>query len=133
MKRIAILAGLILMNFTLAYADILADGSNTFTTDTKTVVISTTCALPTQLLTVDNFLTRTWIVNQSTWTNLLISTSSVGISTNSYMIQPTPNIGSVFSPDGPMVPYWGQLFGCSTSTVSGLNTVPTNVSVLRTK
>lgn len=111
------------------YADILADGSNVFSSDTKTVAISTTCTSPTQIATFDSYITRTWIVNPSSWTNLYISTVSVNMSTGTFFVPPS----TVFSPDGPAVPFWGQLYACSSATVSGLNITAQNASIMRAK
>jgi hypothetical protein len=129
MKRGILFFSLVLIS-RMVWADITADGSNIFTTDSRTVLVSTNCATPTQICTVDNFITRTWIVNPSTWTNVYLSTTSVSVSSNSFFV-PT---STVFTPDGPQVPFWGQLFACSSATLTGVG-VPVSmpVSVLREK
>ena len=114
------------------HADIAADGSNIFTGDSKTVQISTTMAAPTQILTVDNFVTRTWIVNTSTFT-MFISTVSTNLTTNSPSIPPCAvNTTCVpWTPDGPIVPYWGAMFAVLSGTATP--TGSDSISVLRLK
>lgn len=134
MRRLAAMLFLMLSP-TLLVADIPSDGAVTFTSDTKTVVnVSTTTTSPTQLCTRDSYLTRTWIVNLSTFT-LLISTSSSNLTSTSFGIPPSGTAGfpgTPFSPDGPTVPYWGSIFGVLTGS-SATSANGNNVGVLRTK
>lgn len=106
MKRISMkkLIALLLCLSPFAQADILADGSLTFGVDTKSVTISTTSASPTQIFINDPYVTRSWIINDSTYTLFISSVTT--ISTGSFAIPPS----TVFSPDGPAVPYWGPLW-----------------------
>lgn len=118
----------------IARADIQADGANIFTSDTRTLNVSTVLATPTQILTEDSFITRTWIVNNSSFT-VLLSTVSTGFNSgNGGTFQLPPCVTNTsclaWSPDGPMVPYWGQMFAVQLGT--GTSTVPT-LSVLREK
>jgi hypothetical protein len=117
-----------------SWADIPADGSNMFTSDTKSMNLSTNTASPTQILTQDSFITRTWIVNNSSF-SILISTVSVGMTSGNgggFLIPPcvTSTSCQPWSPDGPTVPYWGQLYAVQLGT--GPSTTPT-ISVLREK
>ncbi len=112
-----------------SYADIPSDGSNTFTSDTKQYVnVSTTAASPTQIMTVDNYITRGYVVNWSTNTLYISSATPMNTST-AYAIQPSATAGQPnmvpFTLDGPQIPYWGSLYAVlgGTSTAANGNTV----------
>lgn len=133
MKRLLTLGFLLLPVSAFAWSTV--DGSKTMTVGSGQFVnISTTTSQPTKLMDYDSFVTRTWITNFSTFT-LLISTSSTNLTSNSFGIPPSGTAGfpgTPFSPDGPMSPYQGPIYGVllgSSTTSFGAN----NVGVMRTK
>lgn len=109
------------------HADAPADGAVTMSADSKALTVSSTTVSPTQILSRESFILRTWIVNTSTFP-VFISTFTHSFSTATEMQIPA---STTFSPDGPIVPYWGPLFGVlgGTSAANGGN----NITILRTK
>lgn len=108
-----------------------AVGSLTFGNDTRQVAVSTNCATPTQILTNDSFVSHTFVINNSTWTNLLISSASTAISNTANFFVPA---SSTFSPDGPQDAFDGAMWACSTATVSGVQAANVaKVGVFRAK
>src|ERR1700759_3466116 len=72
-----------------------------FTTDTWTVAVSTTAASPTQLCSYNASAQRTYIVNASTF-SIAISSTSSGISTTTSFLIPGVTAGNspvIWSPD----------------------------------
>lgn len=130
MKKALFVLGII-ANFAALGHAVSSPGSLTFQTDTKQVAVSTNCALPTQILTKDSFISHTFVVNNSSWTNLLISSASTSISTTANFFVPA---SSSFSPDGPADAFDGAMWACSTPTVSGIQAANVaNVGVFRAK
>lgn len=129
MKRLIYFLPLLLATF--ARADILADGSNVFNPDSKQVTLSSSAV--TQIMTFDNFLTRSYLINPSTWTDVCIGTvsASVAIATSTWVSVPP---GCIFSMDGPTIPWWGAIWAilCPGPGQTGPITSQT-VSVMRTK
>ena len=131
MKKI-FLTVLLMIGSTWSFADIGADGAQSLSNDSRTIVVTTNTASPTQLLTNEPFTVRTWITNYSTFT-LFLSTASQSITTSSNSVTgimipgatTAGTVGTVWSPDGPMVPYWGPLYGVlgGTSTATNGNAV----------
>lgn len=103
----------------------------TFTTDTRTVAISSNSAAPTQILTKDGTAQRTWIVNNSVF-SIFISSVSNNLSTSASFFIPgigTPgNAPVIWSPDGELAPFAGQLFAISSATP-----VAQSISIFRSK
>lgn len=110
--------------------------SFTFDKDSKQVVVSTTAASPTQILTQTSYVNRTVITNPTAF-NLYLSSGpgTVAISTNvaaggAFFIPPF----NAFSPDGPNDPFEGAMWAVlgSTGTVPGAVAVSTgSIGVLR--
>lgn len=127
MKRFV--ASLLIIAFVSAQllADIAADGSLIFNGDSKQVTITSFSA--TQVMTNDPYITRSYIINPSTWSSICISSTSV-ISTSLVPFVP-PN--TVFSMDGPSIPWWGPLWAEVCNLLGGGQPVAQTISVLRTK
>lgn len=127
MKKIAYILAVIANFAAMGYADAPADGAVTFGTDSKALTVSSTTVSPTQILSRDPYVLRTWIINTST--NTLI------VSTFSHTMNPATDVNipgsTIFSPDGPQVPYWGPMFAVLNGTSSATN--GSNISILRTK
>lgn len=89
--------------------------TNRFTSDTGCVVLSTTPASPTQILSTDSTVKRTVVVNPTaelvfvSYNNTTISTSTA--SGNFYI-----PANSSWSPDGPLDPYIGSMWAVQTGT-----------------
>lgn len=112
MKRIWF--GILISCSTLSWAWGPPDGSLVITSDTRTVSVSTAQASPTQLLTRDSFIQRTWIMNYSSCTLFVSSTSTSVSFATSFQIPAFSTAGpSYFSPDGVNAPFWGALWGAS--------------------
>ena len=105
------------------------DWSLAMTGDTRTVTLSTTTASPTQILTKDSNVQRTWIVNASTFT-IFISSVSNNLSTSTSFGIPGVSAGqaaNIWTPDGVNAPYEGQMFAVA-NTQS-----PPQISIFRSK
>lgn len=118
----------------VVHADILADGGLQTSIDTKlNVNVSTTSGAGTQICVNDAYFTRTWIVNFSSQT-LFISTSAATTTTTSFGIPGSATAGTAgapFTPDGPVVPWWGPIFAVLNATSTAPN--GNSVAVFRTK
>lgn len=127
-KVIFTLISILLGNITL-FAWNPPDASLTFDEDSRTVTMSTTTTSPTRILIRDGSVQRTWIVNTSTFT-IFVSSSSSNVSTStSFGIPGTPTNATpvIWSPDGVNSPYAGDLWGVA-STQS-----PPSISIFRSK
>lgn len=116
----------------VSFADMFEQGAVGFTGDTRQVVVSSNTAAPTQILTRDSYIRRTWITNTSSFTVLLSSVSTGFNSNTTYALAPcvTADSCAPWSPDGPNVVYWGPMFAVQLGTsVTTSNTI----SVMRTK
>jgi hypothetical protein len=104
------------------------DWSQTMTGDSKTLTISTTTSSPTQILTKDSYVQRTYIVNTSTFT-IFISSVSSNISTTTSFGIPGVSAGSsvIFTPDGTNAPYEGAMWAVTTGQT------PPSISIFRSK
>lgn len=108
------------------------DWSLGMTGDTKTVTLSTTVASPTQILTKDSNVQRTWIVNASTFSIFISSVSnniSTTTATTSFQI-PGVSAGqaaNIWTPDGTNAPYNGAMWAVATTQS------PPQISIFRSK
>lgn len=105
------------------------DQSLTLTTDSRTLTISTTPTSPTLLLTKDSWIQRNFIINNSSFT-LFLGTTSTSVSTNTAFGIPGyfgTNNSLIFSPDGVNAPWGGALYGVL------LSSQPESVSIFRSK
>ena len=129
MKRLIILAGLILAAG-YARADFGSDGANIFNSDSKQVAITTYTV--TQIMTTDSYIQRSYLINPSTWTSVCISSYSATVV---YSTTTAPSIppNTIFSPDGPNVPWWGPLWAIVCNGPGQTAAVSQTISVLRTK
>ncbi len=132
MKRIVLILTGILGLAGVSHAGLFEQGSVNFSTDTRIVVVSSGTANPTKILSRDSYIYSTQIINNTSFYVYVSTTSTVSFS-SSFAIPPcaaTTNCPP-WSPDGPMVPYWGQMYAViqGTSTTSLGNTI----SVFRTK
>lgn len=101
-----------------------------FSTETRSVSVSSTPTKPTLLFSQESYIQRTWIINPSSFT-IYIATSNVSISTTSNFGIPGVTAGNtptIFSPDGVNSPFTGQLWG-----VSGDVAPPPSIKVFRSK
>lgn len=126
-KRFALIFTVILMISGLSQADAPTDGMITLATDSGAFKISSTTVSPTQILTRQPYIQRTYIINTSTFT-LLFSTFSHTMSQTTDINIPA---STVFSPDGPTVPYWGPGFAVIVGTSSSAS--GNFISVFRAK
>lgn len=128
MKRLICLLPLILAS--LAWADIASDGSNVFNPDSKQVLLSTSAV--TQVMNYDSFLTRSYLINPSTWTDVCISTvtASVAIATSTWVSVPP---SCIFSMDGPTVPWWGAIWAIICPGPGQTTATSQTISIMRTK
>lgn len=114
------------------YADIQADGSNIFNADSHQVTITSFSA--TQVMSVDPFITRSYLINPSTWSAVCISSNSTITTTVAPIIPPnTSGSGTIFAMDGPSIPWWGALFAQACSPLNSSQLTVQTISVLRTK
>lgn len=129
MKRFLIWLGVILSCSTCIWAWNPSDGALVFTPDTRTLTISTTPASPTQILTRDSYIARTWIVNPSTC-SVFLSSSSASASTSNFKIYGTTATtgATYFTPDGVNTPWWGAMWA-----FSSCGGTPPEISIFRTK
>lgn len=104
------------------------------TGDTKTVTLSTTPTSPTQILTRDSYVQRTYIINNSSFT-IFFSTVSTILSTSttngSFSVKGNSTAtggATIFSPDGVNSPYQGPMWAASETTAS-----PPSISIFRSK
>lgn len=132
MKKCFIWIGIILSCTTFLHAWNPPDFTLGATGDTKTVTLSTTNSSPTQILTRDAYVQKTWIVNASTF-SIFVSTLSTNISTTTVPISfQIPGVSSgqtanIWSPDGVNSPYNGPLWA-----VAATQSPPT-ISIWRSK
>lgn len=103
-----------------------------FSTQTRSVALSSNPATPTLLFTREPGVQRTWIVNPSSYT-IFVATSNVAFSTTTFFGIPgvTPGAGAadvIFSPDGVNAPFAGPLYG-----VSGNQATPPTIRIFRAK
>lgn len=132
MKRLLMWIGVSLSCTTFLRAWNPPDFTLGATGDTKTVTLSTTVASPTQILTRDSYVQRTYIVNASTF-SIFVSTLSTNISTTTVPISfqiPGVSAGqaaNIWSPDGVNSPYNGPLWGMATTQS------PPSISIWRSK
>lgn len=122
--------GLIFMVPGLTFAWGPPDFAVNFSTETRSVSVSSTPTKPTLLFSQEPYIQRTWIINPSSYT-IYIATSNVSISTSSNFGIPGVTAGNtptIFSPDGVNSPYTGQLWG-----VSGDIATPPSIKVFRSK
>lgn len=106
-----------------------SDGALIFTPDTRTLSISILAATPTQILTRDSYVARTWIVNSSTCAVFLSSSATSGSLSTNFQIagSSTSLTPTVFTPDGVNTPWWGPMWA-----FSNCGAQPT-LSIFRTK
>lgn len=129
MKKILLLMlPLMFLGVGVSFSDMPSDGMVTANSESKTINISSTTSSPTQILSDNQFIQRTWLVNLSS-NPVMISTFSHTFVFGSEMEIPG---STVFSPDGPQVPYWGPLFAVQTATSTALPT-SNSISVMRFK
>jgi len=130
MKKFLVWVGVSLSCMTYVNGDNSSSGANTFTAQSRQVVISTNLATPTNLFQKDSYVQRTWIVNTST-VAIYISTTNVTISSSvHFAIPPTvANTNAIpFTLDGPTAPYMGPIWAAGNQAGE-----PVTISVLRTK
>lgn len=128
--KIFTLIGVLLGNVGLALAWNPPDYSLTLDADTRAVAVSTGVAAPTRLLIKDTGIQRNYIVNTTTAT-IYISSTTAGISAaNAFGIPGVGTVGNapvIWSPDGVASPFAGDLYG-----VANTNTQPT-IYIFRSK
>lgn len=116
---------LVLALMSVAYV-VYAGTSLSLTTDSRTTTVSTLLGSPTQILTLQPFSNRTYIINNST-IPVIISTFTKVMSSTTDMVIPG---SATFSPDGVNYPYGGPMFAAFTSTA----TAPGNsLTIFRSK
>lgn len=132
MKRFTLIFTGILGLAGIAHAGLFEQGSVTVSTDTRNVTISSNTAAATKILSRDSYVYSTQLTNNTSFFILLSTSPSTFNTATYYTLAPctTTNCQS-WSPDGPMVPYWGAMWAVQigTSTTSTGNTI----SVFRTK
>lgn len=128
MKRLLLVLTLLLP--CLSYADLSDKGSETFDADTTKITL--TSSTVTQIMVRDSFIRRTFIVNPSTFAYVCISSfaATVAISSTSQAAIP-PNF--TFTPDGPVVPYWGPMWAALCDMIAPPPSASQKISVFRTK
>lgn len=131
MRRFVLILTGILGCAALSHADMFEQGAIGFTSDTRQVFISSNTAAPTQILTRDSYIRRTWIINNSSFTVLLSTVSNTFNATSVASIPPcvTNDSCTPWTPDGPTVPYWGPMY----AVMLGTATTNNSLSVFRTK
>ncbi len=131
MKRIVLILTGILGLAGVSHAGMFEQGAVNFSTDTRTVVVSSGTGNPTKILSRDSYVYSTWLINNTSFFVFLSTTSTVNTSTSFSLPPCTTSNCPAWSPDGPTVPYWGQMYAVilGTSSTSTGNTM----SILRTK
>lgn len=105
------------------------DNSSIMTSNSRTVSVSTISSSYTLLLNKDSFIQQNLIINLSTCTVFLSSTTT-GITTSSFGIPPSStSYLSQFSPDGVNSPWGGALYGLSNCA----GTSSSQVTIFRSK
>lgn len=131
MRRLTWLIGLLGLA-SMVHAWMFEQGSLTFTTDTKQIQVSSITTSPTQILTRDSYINRTWIINDTSFTVILSSFNGGMNSNTSFALPGCPTSQQncpAWSPDGPTTPYWGPMWAVILGTSSTNNTL----SVFRAK
>lgn len=129
MKRLLIGFSVILSCTAYCHAWNPPDFTQTFTSDTRSVTISTTAASPTLLLSKDAYIQRNYIVNNSSFSIYIATSASVSFSTSFFI----PGKGGattdpvIWSPDGVNSPFQGPLYGAANGPT------PPSVGVFRSK
>ncbi len=113
MKKLIIWFGLSISCTTIIMAIGPPDGSMNMTSDTRTVSVSTVSTSPTRLLTRDSFIQRNILINLSTCTVSLSTSSTVSLTTSFQIPGSSAPVYQTFSPDGVNSPWWGDLYGVS--------------------
>lgn len=131
MRKILFFFGVIVSCTTFIQAWNPPDGAYTFSTDTRNVSISTAIASPTRLMTRESFIQSSYIVNNSTC-SVYLSTSSSGMSFSTTFSIPGVTAGNtpvIFNLGGGAANnYWGDIWG-----VSDCQSVAPKIGVFRTK
>lgn len=113
-----------------AFADTGADGSLTFGTDSIQVNISTFSN--TQIMINDPYVTKSTIINPSSWTAVCVSSYNATLSVSTTTSPAIPQ-STVFSMDGPTTPWWGGLWAVVCNAAAAAQPQAQRISVIRTK
>lgn len=130
MKRFLIWFGIICSCTTFVRSEV-TQYSLGFSGDSQTVAISSNPLSPTQILTKDSNVQATWIINPNN-IQVFVSSFSANFSTQTYFAIPATggvtNGPIIWTPDGAVTPYGGQMFAVSVPT-----TTLQKISVFRAK
>lgn len=107
------------------------DYSVSFDADSGTVPLSTSTVTPTKLLNRDSGITGTWIINTSSFTVFISTTSTVNLTSSPSIPPCIVNTNCLaFTLDGPNTPFMGDLWAVQVGTSSTTNN---RISVIRLK